>query len=133
MLERINRQAGLMTAMMRHLGIDLLDFVEFCLQELGQSFERVASRCLTCGQSETCQAWLTSAGQNDPEGYRRFCPNSERLLDYLRTAHAPRRRSSGSTAAAGIACGKGPDAPAAWKFSTPSAVSPTDRRPAVAR
>ncbi|HEX6979513.1 MAG TPA: DUF6455 family protein [Alphaproteobacteria bacterium] len=77
------RRANLMRAMLRQLDIDV---AQACAQALGTVMQRFARTCALCRNVDACERWL--AAPEDPTGYRRFCPNADRL-DRLPRRHIP--------------------------------------------
>ncbi|MDP2732349.1 MAG: DUF6455 family protein [Hoeflea sp.] len=76
---RLTRQADLMDAMMKKLGVadEILK-----LPDHAGVLRRAANRCLTCDRPDTCEHWL--AHESDPDEAPGFCRNHdlfERVLD----------------------------------------------------
>lgn len=69
---RLTRQADLMDAMMKKLGVaDKM----WQLPDHAGVLRRAANRCLTCDQPEACQDWLAhEAAPNEAPG---FCRNHD--------------------------------------------------------
>lgn len=80
----MEERATLFGKMLRRLNVDLENA---CHQALGTTMQRVVRTCSICRFTEPCAAWL--ATDNDPQGYRTFCPNAEAL------SRLPKRNPAG--------------------------------------
>lgn len=66
---RMDRQSGLMSAMMQRMDVDMAGVAA---DGSGLSLEAAVRSCLACHNSEKCQHWLESDNGADPD----FCPNA---------------------------------------------------------
>lgn len=66
---RMERQSGLMGAMMQRMDLDMAGVAA---DGSGISLEAAIRSCLACGNSDECKHWLESGSDTQPN----FCPNA---------------------------------------------------------
>lgn len=71
MIAWMETRAALIGAMARRLKVDVADA---CAAGHADQYAAMARRCLGCGSTTTCRAWLSDGGESD--AYRGFCPNA---------------------------------------------------------
>jgi hypothetical protein len=80
-LTRIGERAELCSAMMRHLGIDMVAASRLTLGAMTHGMFRT---CLLCRNAKSCAAWLAAEPSRESTLYRSFCPNAEKFDGTLR-------------------------------------------------
>jgi hypothetical protein len=81
LFSRIGDRAELCSAMMRHLGIDLVQASRLTMGTMTQGMFRT---CILCRNAHICAAWLAASPAAESTTYRRFCPNAEKFDGTLR-------------------------------------------------
>lgn len=66
---RMDRQSGLMGAMMQRLDLDIAGVAG---DGSGMALESAIRSCLACRNSDECKHWLESGSGSEPD----FCPNA---------------------------------------------------------
>ena len=66
---RMDRQSGLMHAMMQRMDVDM---DSMAASGSGRSLEAAVRSCLACHNSDECQHWLEGSDGSEPD----FCPNA---------------------------------------------------------